>query len=195
MVRVSKFSKSPIFVAAAFLVCEMLLTGCSDGRTNAVPTGVSSSQAMQLSASVKALVEAGIAQARQGNLADAKRTFESVLLVEKANEFAYFNLGVVASMQNDSALALKEYNLAIQSDAQYTPALYNKAVIVEATDKAQAMLIYESIVQINPKASTSYLRLSFLYSAAGQTDKAAAARATALKLDPALASAANPDSK
>jgi Tfp pilus assembly protein PilF len=42
-------------------------------------------------------------------------------------------------------------------------------------------------VKIDPKASTSFLRLSYLYEADGDKDKADAARQSALKLDPSLA--------
>ena len=43
------------------------------------------------------------------------------------------------------------------------------------------------IVAINPKASTAYLRMAFVYAKQGQAAQAAAARSKAIALDPSLA--------
>jgi Tfp pilus assembly protein PilF len=65
--------------------------------------------------------------------------------------------------------------------------MYNKAIILEATDLDGALALYKQIVAINPKASTAYLRMAFVYAKQGQATQAEAARSKAIALDPSLA--------
>ena len=64
--------------------------------------------------------------------------------------------------------------------------MYNKAIILEATNLDAALALYKQIVAINPKASTAYLRMAFVYAKQGQDAKADQARAKAIALDASL---------
>src|SRR5262249_27601789 len=94
---------------------------------------------------------------------------------------------VIAQNKGDEDAAVKYYDKALATDPEYTPAMFNKAIILEATDPAKAIALYEKIVSIDPKAATAYLRLSFLYADAGDDAKAKDAHDKAIALDPSLA--------
>ena len=136
---------------------------------------------------VQALLHKGTEQAQSKQLGQAVTTFNNVLLLSPKNVLALYNLGVIDQMENKSSKALTYYERAITSDNTYTPAMYNEAIILEATDLDAALALYKQIVAINPKASTAYLRMAFVYAKQGQATQAEAARSKAIALDPSLA--------
>ena len=183
--------KVPAVLVSVFLLA---VTACTGGTASPSPTASASSPRVEASPvttvgadAVARLIDEGIGQANAGQFAEAATTFNNVLAIDPNNKFALYNLGVLAQRRNDTAAALGYYDKALASDAAYTPALFNKAILLEPTSRDQAIALYEKIVGINPKASTAYLRLATLYAAAGQADKAAAARAKATEIDPSLA--------
>ena len=119
-------------------------------------------------------------------LDQAVTTFKNVLLLDPKNVYALYNLGVIDQTKNDTAGAVSYYNQAITADSTYTPAMYNKAIILEASNLASALALYKQIVAINPYASTAYLHMAFVYAKQGQTAKADQARAKAIALDAGL---------
>lgn len=135
---------------------------------------------------VAILVKEGISQANAHMLAQATTTFEDVLLLSPNNVYALYNLGVIDQSQGNSRGALSYYNQVLSVDGTYTPAMYNKAIIVEVTDLGAALSLYKQIVAINPKASTAYLQMAFIYAKQGQDLKAAEARTKAVSLDASL---------
>lgn len=134
------------------------------------------------------LIQTGISQAQAGDLTSAEVTFNNALVLDPGNKFALFNLGVIAQGKGDAAAATGFYDQALASDPAYTPALYNKAILLEASDLPGAVDLYEKILTIDKKASTTYLRLSFAYDKLGEPGRAQAAREKAVQLDPSLAS-------
>jgi tetratricopeptide (TPR) repeat protein len=146
------------------------------------------SQANQASSSaaVSTLLKQGLSQASAKQLSQAETTFKNVLLLDPKNVYALYNLGVIDQTQNNTAGAIVYYNKALNANNTYTPAMYNKAIILEATDLDAALALYKKIVAINPKASTAYLRMAFVYAKQGQDAKADQARAKAIALDASL---------
>ena len=140
-----------------------------------------------LESRVNTLVQTGITQAQSGDYATAQTTFNNVLVIDPGNKFALFNLGVIEQTNGRAQSAIKYYDKALESDPEYTPALYNKAILLEPDDLEAAVAIYEQILTIDPKASTTYLRLSFAYDTLGDPDKAEEMRQKAIELDPSLA--------
>lgn len=137
---------------------------------------------------VNTLIQTGIEQAQGGDLVSARTTFNNALVIDPGNKFALFNLGVIEQSEGRPKVAIEFYDKALKSDPSYTPALYNKAILLEPDDLAAAVALYEQILTVDPEASTTYLRLSFAYDTLGQPDKAEEARQKAVELDPALAS-------
>lgn len=183
--RASLKSQSTVYRAALLALLTVLAVATAACGTS--PSQSSNSSTAQNGSAVQALLHKGIAQAQAKQLGQAVTTFNNVLLLSPKNVLALYNLGVIDQMENKTAVALEYYDRALSSDSTYTPAMYNKAIILEATDLGGALALYKQIVAINPKASTAYLRMAFVYAKQGQTAQADGARSKAIALDPSLA--------
>ena len=175
-------------VFAALIISGLGISGCGSGTGNhgssAETSSTSSGQAS--ASSVSALINTGIAQANAKQYQQAETTFRDVLVLSPRNEFAWYNLGLIAQMQNHSSAAIADYSEAVAADPTYTPAMYNKAILLEGIDRESALALYQRITSINPKAATAFLRESFVYTRLGDKAQAAQARARAVTLDSRL---------
>jgi tetratricopeptide (TPR) repeat protein len=183
----------PRRLAALGALIAVAAAGCGAANQSATPPSTSTTLAATSkanpaasSAAVSTLLKQGLSQAQANQLGQAGTTFKNVLLLDPKNVYALYNLGVIDQTQNNTAAAIAYYNKALSSDSTYTPAMYNKAIILEATDLDAALALYKQIVAINPKASTAYLRMAFVYAKQGQDAKADQARAKAIALDASL---------
>jgi tetratricopeptide (TPR) repeat protein len=136
---------------------------------------------------VTSLLRSGIQQARQKHWATATTTFHSVLSIDPRNLYALYDLGVIAQTKTDAALALSYYDKALASDGTYTPAMYNKAIVLENSQPRQAIAMYNQITAIDPQASSAYLRMAFVEAELGDLAQARVADAKAVAIEPSLA--------
>jgi tetratricopeptide (TPR) repeat protein len=175
------------------IVVSIALIGCG-GSTNLTSSSQSSSStaAPSSASSATALIDTGIAQANARQYQQAETTFRDVLVVSPENKYAWYNLGLIAQVQNQSSPAVADYSKALSIDPKYTPAMYNKAILLERTNLHSALALYQQITSINPKAATAYLRESFVYDRLHEQSKAKQARARALALDPSLSTVTPP---
>ncbi|GAA4157890.1 hypothetical protein GCM10022286_09980 [Gryllotalpicola daejeonensis] len=175
-------------LAAAFIVAAAL-AGCTDHGDDKAkhPAASSASPTSSQAALENEMLENGIKQAGDGKYDDATSTVKAIVAIDAKNKYALYNLGLIAQIKKDSKGAIDYYEKAIKVDPKFTSAMYNEAIVLEPSDAAKAESLYEQIVKIDPKASTAYLRLSYLYEADGDQSKADAARKSAVKLDPSLA--------
>ena len=180
-------------VAGWLIVASLALIGCGGGTNLASSSQSSSARSAQSpTASATALINTGIAQANARQYQQAETTFRDVLVLSPKNKFAWYNLGLIAQVQNQSSPALADYSKALSIDPKYTPAMYNKAILLERTNLHSALALYQQITAINPKAATAYLRESFVYDRLRDKSKAAQARTDALALDPTLSKVTSP---
>lgn len=175
------------------VVASIVLIGCGGGTKLTSSSQSSSATSVQSPAnSSAALLNTGISQANAKQYQQAETTFRDVLVVSPNNKYAWYNLGLVAQVQNQSSPAVADYSKAISIDPKYTPAMYNKAILLERTDLQSALALYRQITSINPKAATAYLRESFVYDRLHNQSAAKKARAQALALDPSLSTVRSP---
>jgi tetratricopeptide (TPR) repeat protein len=127
--------------AATMLALEPAVSSCtSDSEEPSETTGEATASATDASAAqVDTLLERGIAQAQQGDLDAASITFDNVLTLDPANKYALFNLGIIEQSREKRAAALDCYDAALESDPEYTPGMYNKAILVERADVEEAV--------------------------------------------------------
>jgi tetratricopeptide (TPR) repeat protein len=177
-------------IASLLIVVVLVLTACGSGAPK--HTSSSTSSGPLDSRSANTLIEAGIAQANAKRYQQAETTFRNVLVLSPGNKFAWYNLGLLAEVQNHQSAALTYYSNALTTDPRYTPAMYNKAILLEDGDLRLALALYQRITSINPKAATAYLRESFVYARLGDKGNASQARARAVALDPSLAKVGAP---
>jgi Tfp pilus assembly protein PilF len=183
-----------VLVSALTIAIAVLAVSCGSANHTASPPsttapatgGSAGADATNSSAAVSTLLKQGLSQAQGRQLGQAETTFKNVLLLDPKNVYALYNLGVIDQTDNNNAGAINYYDAALSSDGTYTPAMYNKAIILEATNLAAALALYKQIVAINPNASTAYLRMAFVYAKQGQGIKAKEARAKAVALNASL---------
>ncbi len=135
-----------------------------------------------------ALLEAGVEHGQAGRIDEARSAFERVIELQDDNKFAWFNLGYIAQTRDDVDAAIENYDKALDVDAAYRPALYNKALLLEASASDDAVALYEKIVAADESASTAYLRLGLLRVRGGDEDQARQAFKAAIALDSRLVS-------
>ncbi|MGL5819152.1 MAG: tetratricopeptide repeat protein [Phycicoccus sp.] len=179
--------------AAATLAVGLVIAALSACTSDDEPSGSTSASASRSAdpagTQVATLLQDGIEFAQNNQLDQASTTFTNVLTLDPDNKFALYNLGLLAQTRKDTRGALTFYDRALAADPGYQPALYNKAIVLEATDIDQSIALYERITAADAKASTAWFRLSVSYAAQGDEAKAKEARDKALALDPGLASA------
>jgi len=170
-------------VAAATVACT------SSHSTSPSPTSTAGKGGAGTATSVSqvsSLLKSGIAQAGDKDWSAAEATFQRVLTAEPGNVYANYDLGVIYQTTGNTNEAIAYYDAALAANATYTPAMYNEAILLEATQPKQAIAVYEKIVSLNPKAATAYLRMSLVQAQQGDASAADANYAKAIKLDPAL---------
>ncbi|WGD37874.1 tetratricopeptide repeat protein [Lysinibacter sp. HNR] len=167
------------------LVFILGLSACS---TPAEPEAEPSASASAERDAVNELINIGIAEANANKISEAESTFKNVLALDPGNYFVLYDLGVLEQSKGNNNQALSYYDQALETNPDYTPALYNKAIIVEESNPQEAISMYEKIVGLDDQASTAYYHLSQLYAAEGNQNKAQEARDKALELQPSLAS-------
>ena len=130
------------------IVISLALIGCG-GATNAASSRPSSAASSAQSAvSVAKLINTGITQATAKQYQQAVTTFRDVLVVSPNNKFAWYNLGLIAQVQNHAGPAVAAYTKALTIDPRYTPAMYNKAILLERTNLHSALALYQRITSI-----------------------------------------------
>jgi tetratricopeptide (TPR) repeat protein len=159
------------------------------------PSGSSSGQPKPSATASSApadLLHQGLTQAMAGKYDDAKATFERLVAADSANKFGWFNLGYIAQLKNDPNTAIVDYDKAIAADPNYTPAMYNKAILLEKSNVDGAIELYRQILTIDSKASTTHIRLGVLLDQRGDKAGARAEFNAAVAIDPNLRSAVPP---
>jgi tetratricopeptide (TPR) repeat protein len=195
-----------IVLSTAVAAIGLAATGCS-GLTpgSSAPGALAATVSAGTSASVNAgqsdvtrvaaLLQVGIQRADQKDWAAATTTFQDVLAINPGNVYALYNLGVIDQTNGNSSGAIGFYSKAIAVSKTYTPAMYNKAILLEASDPQGALDLYKQIVSINPRASTAYLRMAFVEAEQGNQAKAKAADAKAIAINPSLGKYPLPSAK
>ncbi len=98
---------------------------------------------------------------------------------------AHFNAGWVAEKMGDPAQAEQHYRAAYEADATYDAALFSLARILDEQGKSgEAVALYESVAQRDPKNYDARNDLISAYVKAGQFEKAKAEAEAILRYDP-----------
>jgi tetratricopeptide (TPR) repeat protein len=132
------------------------------------------------------LVNQGVSLGMAGRYDAAKAIFEQVLASNPNNKWAWFNLGYIAQLQNDPSTAATDYDKSLAADQNYTPALWNKAILLEKSNVDAAMTLYRRILVIYPNAATTHLRLGLLLDRKGNRTDARAEFDAAVAADAKL---------
>jgi tetratricopeptide (TPR) repeat protein len=143
------------------------------------------SQATIARATARYFAQAASAE-KAGKLNDARLAYLEVLKLDPLNVFAYYDLGDLyqtAGQSNDAAAA---YEKALLIKPNYTPALFNLAVLETPTAPPSAIALYKRIEAIEPKYAAAYFNLGLLELQINMTADGTAQLTKAVQLDPSL---------
>ena len=178
--------KNHAMISAAVLTLVATAAVACSAATTSSPPGTGSSTSSTGGSHVNSLLRTGLAQADKDNWSAAKTNFQNVLAISPRNVYANYDLGVIAQNAGNSNEALTYYNNALTANAEYTPAMYNEAILLETSEPEQAIAVYQKIVSIDPRASTAYLRMALVQAGLGDITAAKANDAKAVSIDPAF---------
>ncbi len=138
------------------------------------------------------LLDAGLKAQHEHRLAAADADYLAVLKLDRLNQAAWYDLGVVAQEQGYSINAEHNYRQAIAADPHYVPALYNLATVVAATSPSAAVGLYEEVITLAPRNAAAHFNLGLSEESLGNAVEGRAQIAEAVKLRPSLASQVPP---
>ena len=161
-----------------------ILASCNSSGPGSAPTTATTVAASRFTT----LINAGILLLRHDNASAATQLFQQAIQADPRNPIGYYNLGVVDQTERDVGAALREYRLAVEADPRYVPALYNEAVALSGTDRAQAISLYQEVISLQPDSPTALLNLGLLDFGTGRRSQGKVLLRRAVKLEPSLES-------
>jgi Tfp pilus assembly protein PilF len=174
-----------ISAVAALALTGVLSTACSGGESDQ-PTSGSAGTASAPADAGGALLQTGLTQLSSGDDAAAKVTFENVLILDPANLYAHYNLGLIAQHRNQTQQAIESYDAALAIDDTYAPALYNRAILTEPTDLDAAVELYRDTIDADPTFAAAFMRLGFALVHLGKDDEGSTYLEKGIALDPSM---------
>jgi Tfp pilus assembly protein PilF len=167
--------------SACLVVLSLALVACGGGQN-----GESQDPA--------ALLQEALRLHAQGNLEAAEAAYLDVIRLDPQNEFAYYNLGVIAQGRGDDEAAEESYRTTLRIDADFVPALFNLAILqTEAGVLKEAVSLYDHIIEVEPGNAAAHLNLGFVLIERGKVERGQAELAEAVRLDPSLEGRISPE--
>lgn len=160
----------PVLLLASILACD---------RSASDPT-------VEGTASTRDLIAQGIADQKAGRLDEAAAAYRLVIAREPTNKFAYFNLGLIAQTRGDLTQAETLYEQALEVDENFTPAMFNLAIIVTKSQPFRAIKLYRRLLEIDRSNAEAFLNLGYVLEDQGKLNAARKAIRRAIELEPSL---------
>jgi tetratricopeptide (TPR) repeat protein len=183
--RLRSIVAAPLAAGAIALIVSAC--GSSSSSTSSTSSGTSSS-----STSPPALLSAGLAAQKAGNLTVAIADYKKVVALAPSSttaSYANYNLGDIAQIdQNDPTAAETYYRAALAVNPNFVNALYNLAIILTPSQPLVAENYYQQVIALDSSNADAHLNLGFIYLSQGDTALAHAQFTKAIKLDPSLSS-------
>ena len=164
-------------VVALVLILGIFLVSRSDSSS----TKASSNTTVSLP---KDMLQLGLQYHQNGQLAEARKAYNAVLVTDPTNKFALYNIGLISQTQGDNATALKFYDQAIASDPTMGTAIYNRALVLRDLGRLdEAAAVLRLILKTSPDSIGANYNLGNILIAQGNAAEGAAlvAKSEALK--------------
>ena len=159
------------------LLASLLAVGCSKDQGNDQPPDATQ------------ILNSALAAHAAGNIDEAVRLYQRVLVLDPQNQYAYYNLGLIDQTRGKVDEAASEYEQALSIDPGFTPATFNLAIIrADQGAVDEAIRLYRDVIAIDDTDARAHLNLGFLLLGSGQRKEGQKELARAVELDPSLAS-------
>lgn len=154
------------------------------GRAGAASNGGGDSE---LRGQVDALLAQALDLHSQGRVGEAATLYRQMLDLEPTNQYAHYNLGVIAHRAGDAEQAITEYLAAIDTDPGFSSALYNLGLVyADRGDTSAAVEYLRRAVEADPESAAAHFNLGTQLTKQGNTVEGQAELEKAYALDPAL---------
>ncbi|MCH5676000.1 tetratricopeptide repeat protein [Streptomyces gilvus] len=135
------------------------------------------------------LLETALLQMQKFHDAEgATRTYRRILKLDPHNKIAWYNLGVLAQQNDNTADAREAYENALKVDPHYASALLNEAILLRPSEPDRAIGLLERAIAAEPGAATAHLQLAQILAERNRDAEAAAEFRRAVEADPSLRS-------
>ncbi|MEV0409800.1 tetratricopeptide repeat protein [Streptomyces sp. NPDC050448] len=156
-------------------------------HSGAAPESENSSATLKTQ-EANALLQGALVQENQHDPKGAARTYRRVVELDPRNKLAWYNLGVIAQQDGETADALASYDKALKIDPSFTSALFNEAILLKPTEPDRAVGLLKRAIAADPQAATAHLQLGHILAGKGRTDEAGGEFRRAVVADPSLRS-------
>jgi tetratricopeptide (TPR) repeat protein len=184
--------RARLLAAPALTAALLLAAGCSSSGDDPSADAAPSSTATSAQDEVPSLIAAGLQQVSDQQYDAAQATFEKVLDLDARNEYGTYNLGYIAQLQGDDATAIQRYTTTLSSNKDFAPALYNLAILTEASDLRGAVALYRREIEVKPDDAAAFMRLGFALKHLGDVAEGERMLQQGIALDPAMADVQSP---
>jgi tetratricopeptide (TPR) repeat protein len=135
-----------------------------------------------------ATLDQALADHAAGRLDDAKQGYTKVLAEDPDNQFALYNLCLIAQTKGENVKAEDFYRRTLAVDPSFESALFNLAIVrTDQGDTDEAIELYQRAIEVNPDNAGAHLNLGLLYLEIGKKKRRAEAEIDkAIELDPSL---------
>ena len=172
--RSSRSSLFALALALAFAVLALSVTACGFKTDSQLANDA---------------LQSGLEAQAAGQLDRAATAYNDCLKHEPKNKVCLYDLGTVKQAQDDAVAAEADYRLALASDPNYPPAIFNLAIIrADAGSFDEAIGLYREYLKLMPKSADAHFNLGLLLDRTGDTAAGATEIDAALALDPSLKS-------
>lgn len=115
----------------------------------------------------------GIAYANMENYAEAKKSFNNAVKIDKSFADAYFQLGNIAFLENDFEEGIKNYNQAVYCGYNNSELYYNLGLVYEERDEyGEALRNYNKAISLDQSNPIYMVRKATLQIREGKYEEA-----------------------
>lgn len=122
--------------------------------------------------SEKYYLSLGIAELREGNIADAIKSFDESIALNKKNELPYFYKGIAFQSLGKNDEAFENYSKAIEINKNMIDAYYNRGQLIYKTNPKQAIDDFVAAIALDSKFIEAYYSLAAVQKNLGQYEDA-----------------------
>ena len=183
-----QLASTPVLVAAAVVVFALVvgafLLGRSSGTTETAPVGPPATPPAEL---VLDPLSRALELHNAGQLDEALVVYQELLLVEPANQYALYNIGLINQTRGDNEVAIEYYDRALAADSSLTVAAYNRALALRDVGRLdESAEAFEALLLVDGENVGVLYNFGNLLISQGDVERGTELVNRAIELDPSL---------
>lgn len=183
-----QLASTPVLVAAAVVVFALVvgafLLGRSSGTTETAPVSPPATPPAEL---VLDPLSRALELHNAGQLDEALVVYQELLLVEPANQYALYNIGLINQTRGNNEVAIEYYDRALAADSTLTVAAYNRALALRDVGRLdESAEAFEVLLLIDGENVGVLYNFGNLLISQGDVERGTELVNRAIELDPSL---------